>query len=488
MELFQAEGRQALGFGTGLDARSFAQAKLAQLITEPGLIVFPDGAVEIWKPSGVIEREDTGEMVVWGPPVAGARLDLLLEQEQDKALAALVSWIEARLLLDGLQARQQLNGQQAALWPCAVIVTDGSDKYPAGAVFFAPQTLAIRYVHARGAQARLSGGEWYVHPDLEGMDAAAFSAAAMLYRILAGAPPFPAEDELLLHQDIREGNFLPIRFAAPGLDDGIAGLIQSTLSQAEGKGGTANGAAVLGQFLELLRPAGRIIPAASCFRPLSSADILTLETEKEQFRKKNALTVNTKRFVIRNTTIILVCAGAALAIALIAGSAIRSRAALPTTTGMVPVQVIEAYYGAIGDLNHQLMDACVTRGAGKNDISMVINFFVLSRVRMSYEPHSPPLILPAQQWQDSGGGPVDIQIFGVTDLHIEQLGIVDDNEIRFRASYILWIPRQNDEYSAKGVEENYSPYPPQSRYYIDEIFLIRKKGNWRIAEIRRSEK
>nr|AGS52292.1 hypothetical protein [uncultured bacterium contig00061] len=77
--------------------------------------------------------------------------------------------------------------------------------------------------------ARFSGGEWYVHPDLEGTDAAAFTAAAMLYRVLAGTPPFPTEEELLLRQDMREGHFLPIRFAVPGLNPGLAALVQKAL-------------------------------------------------------------------------------------------------------------------------------------------------------------------------------------------------------------------------------------------------------------------
>ncbi|MCL2127256.1 MAG: hypothetical protein FWH38_03285, partial [Treponema sp.] len=108
--VFEADGQKVLGFDTGLDSRAFAQAKIAQFITEPGLIVHTggpngdNGSVETWRASGVMEAAaglpgGNPSMVVWGPAFEGDRLDLLIDDngQRDGALAAVCLWIKAVL-------------------------------------------------------------------------------------------------------------------------------------------------------------------------------------------------------------------------------------------------------------------------------------------------------------------------------------------------------------------------------------------------------
>jgi len=79
---FEVEGKTVLGFDTGLNAQAFAQAKLSQLITQTGLIVYPDGKTAIWKAEGVVEHgkagPSQGTMVVWGDDFSGERLDRII--------------------------------------------------------------------------------------------------------------------------------------------------------------------------------------------------------------------------------------------------------------------------------------------------------------------------------------------------------------------------------------------------------------------------
>jgi hypothetical protein len=499
MYRFEVEGKAALGFDTGLDSRSFAQAKLAQFLTEPGLVVHPNGTIETWKASGVVEygggAERPPSMVIWGPPFAGERLDLLVNDNarQGEALAAVAGWTAARLLL---------GEQRASLRPFAAFIADNAARDGAsvhGTVFFAPESLALRCMQAEGGEDRISGGEWYVHPDLAGTEAAAFTAVAMLYRALAGTPPFTALDEELLHQDIREGNFLPVRFAAPGLDERLAGLIQNALSPAgrvEASGGAAaansgpqTAASFLSRLLEILRPAGQNAPGvADLFRPLSGAERRSLEKEREQFLKRKNLAVKTRRFVIRNTALIAGSAAAILIGALSARSIVKGRADGPTTAGMDSARVIQGYYGAFGELDHPLMEACVMKGAGKNDIEMVVNLFVITRVRQAYETGGAPPLLSAPEWKEQGAGPVESQVFGVTGLKIERVsGSEDAGEIRYRAAYTLWLPRQDDEMAGAGPEAAEAGRLPRSVQYTDELTLVKHKGNWRIAEINRAQ-
>ena len=474
--IIETDGRRVLGFDTGLDSRAFAQAKLAQLITEPGLIVRPAeagaGRIELWKASGVLERSDSGgkpTMVVWGPLFEGGRLDLLLNEskEQDKVLAAICAWIQAMLALG--------EGTAVPPWPGAAIIAQedaaasAAVGAPSPAVFFAPPGLARRCI--------IAAAESCVHPGLDGMNGAAFTAAAMLYRLFAGTPPFSMTDESLLHQDMREGNFLPVRFAVPGLDPRLNALIQEALEPPHG-----NGERLLNEILALVRPDGQTVPAASLVQPLAEENRALLEKEKILFQKRKNASVRTRRFVMRNTAVLAGCFAALVAAVLITASIVQNRSRLPSTAGMEPAQVIESYYNAFGELDHQMMEACVTNGAGKDDINSVINLFVISKTRQAYENKFTPLIISARKWQQGAEMDTGTLVFGVTDLQITK----NKEEAQYRADYILWVSVQlSGDVETEAAETNLPrPYPR-----ADIITLVRKKDkhgfNWRIAGIQR---
>jgi hypothetical protein len=122
------------------------------------------------------------------------------------------------------------------------------------------------------------------------------------------------------------------------------------------------------------------------------------------------------------------------------------------------------------------MEACVTDGAGKGDIRVVVNLFVLGKTRQSYELRAAPIVISAHKWQQDGEGPTDIPLFGPADLRIEWLGgNENDDEMHYRVNYSFWIPAQDVDESQLSVSS------PRS----DLLTLIRKKGNWRISEIKR---
>ena len=478
--LFEHEGRGVLGFDTGLDARAFAQAKFAQFITEPGFIVRPD-SVEVWKASGVAETfagnaGESSTMVVWGPEAEGERLSLLIDDDtrKDEALAAICRWISAFHTLEANPSCQE----DIPLLPCAAII--GPDF-----VFFAPPSLA--------RLCAMAGSESYVNPayNRQGVaaqtvaaKAVAFTAAAMLYRVFAGKPPFYAADESdsglsTLHQDMRDGNFLPVRLAAPGLNADLAVLIQNALAP------TDNSIPSPGDFLAILQKDSQTVSVQQLTKPVSPTDLFIIEKEKSQYLKVKTASVKTKRFIARNTALLLGGLAALVAAVLIVASFSKSRSLLPTTEGMDPAQVIETYYNAIGDLDHQLMEACVTGGAGKGDINMVVNFYVISRVRQAYEYTAPPAIISAREWQERGSGPVDSGVLGVTGLQITvNSGQTAENRMQphYRADYTLWVPAQaGDDPDAEPSEYQ----GPRSYQRTDFITLIQKKGNWRISEITR---
>ena len=476
--LFDVDGQKALGFDTGMDSRAFARAKFAQFITEPGFIVSLEGStpsVNLWKAEGVIEDST---MVVWGPPFRGERLDILLHdnEKREEALAAIHRWIQAVLVLG---EKHHAPAGALPLWPCTALIGENQSSE----VFFAPMDISLNCLINKESN---KINNRYVHPDLNGMNAAAFIAAAMLYQVFVGSPAFPAEDEITLHEDMREGNFLPIRLAAPGLDDKLAVLIQKALGQnVKGGGVLPNGARLLEEFPRLLRTES--LP--SFFNRLSEADALSIEKEKTQYQKTKTAEVNTRRFVKRNSAVLLGSLAALVIAVLIVKSVINSRSEL-TTAGMEPVQVIETYYNSFGELDHMRMEACVVKGAGKDDISMVMNLYVVSKMRQAYEQNMRTSLISARDWLEMGGGQVNFQVFGVTDMQItvssEQLAV--SNEALYRVDYTLWVPGEGRNDSEPGQDAMTGVVeflPPESVRRTDFVTLVQKKGNWRISEIRR---
>ncbi|GHU02038.1 hypothetical protein FACS1894147_03070 [Spirochaetia bacterium] len=476
----EQEKKPVLGFDTGLDPHAFAQAKLASFITEQGAIVGPGGVCEHWSPVGVVERD--GSMVIFGPAFRGEPLDELLvdDTRRDDALEALRRWIAARPLLEE---------DVYPPWPAGAFITlSGDGAYEAGTIFFPPYRLVKRCLEAEGGEAWRYKAEQWTHPDLKGTQADTFAAAAMLYKIISGDVPFPQTDSDLLLQDIREGNFVPLRLAAPGVDEETAALVSAALAPVAkaqkdgGRPGLEKLAALLGGGKK----------AASWIRPLETAEREALKKERERFDKAKTMTVNTRRFVIRNTALISGIAIAVLIVGLVTQSIVKGNMDRPTTHGMAPVEVIDTYYNAITALDHQLMEACVLKKAGASDISMVTNFFVLSRVRQAYEMGSAGFITP-EMWMEAGSPPTLDTVFGVSDLAIQALGeSPDGGELRFRVSYRLFVPGSavSDD-PVDLTNDPIEPSMPQFVSYVDEIRLAlqkdpRRGDSWHIVELLRN--
>ncbi|MDR0721477.1 MAG: hypothetical protein LBF75_01610 [Treponema sp.] len=473
--LDEVRGMLVLEFDTGLDAQAFAQLKLAYLITESGYLVSPDGSWTPWKPIGV--REQQGTMCIWGPSFTGVRLDILMTDDtrKDQALDALRYWIRACLLLEEGQCLP-------APWPAGAIIA------LSGTILFPPEALLQYSIKATGQETWRNGVEGYVHPDLSGLGGTAFTAGAMLYRIFCGAPPFPNTNREILHKDIREGVFLPLRLGVPGLDDNLAVLITRALTLFREKQ-AAPAPLVLSALEDLLGPPGSAT-VASYLHEVDPAEQARLTLEKERFTKQHTMQVKAKRFIHRNITLLGGISIAVLSLVLMITSVISGRANRPTTQGMGPQEVVETYYQAMGTLDHLRMDACVIPKTGKDDIDMVTNFFVITRVRQAYE--AKPAILSAQEWINAGSPPTEATIFGVSDLRLEGIDQDErDGEVSFAVSYLLWLPgafRDTDdpgpqETGSETAEEAGLPWSISRR---DLIRLTQYQGAWRIAEIQRN--
>ncbi|MDR0785897.1 MAG: hypothetical protein LBE74_08495 [Treponema sp.] len=458
----EIENRPVLCFDTGLRERAFAQAGLSRLIMQEGLVVNRDGTVEKWKIEGVVERD--GYMVVWGRNFDGQSLDLVLERGTDTALSMVRFWRDAQFRLEQAIVFAK---NAVSVAPCGVICSNE-------ALLFLPEQLTARYVEAQGQT--INKIMRYVHPDLTGQSAVVWTLACMLYRIFCGNAAFPAADADALRQDMREGVFFPMRFVRPGIDERLDSLVQKTFQP------STQGFPSLEDF-SFLNDAD-FLSIDAFIHSLSEEEARSLAVESTKFSKKQERLMRIRRFFKRNRAVVFGVVGAVVVAAVVVVSVIQDRANLPNTKGMTPLQVVETYYTAMGNFDHIVMTGCVLKKAGKDDIDMATELFVLSKVRQAYEMGKPPSIISAETWLQDGGRPTTAVVFGTSNRKIQPLDTDPaDGEVSFKAEYKLWAPAFNPSSNDETVD---SPRVPGDQSRVDEITLVLRKKEWRIAEIKRS--
>ena len=463
---FELNGNEVTGFDTGLNPRDFARTKMAQSIPQPGYIIYPDGNADIWQSGGVTSlgsgKDET--IVFWGPIFPGEKLaELIKSDNKDEALDIFRFWLKARIVLEEkfTKAVNVTPGGSSG----ALIIHKKNDMFPFGTVFFPPADLFMSSI-TLDIEAET---EW-AHPDLEGAEEISFCSGSMLYRIFCASDAFSGTRMEEIHQNIREGVFLPPNLALPALDPEMSELIcrsigRKTRNELE-KRPTPN------EIKEFIGPpASRQL--SSWLRTLDTNEITKISAEKARYIKKNALTVKTRRFVTRNRIIIIASIAVIAFIGFVIRDLVKNRS-VNITKGMSPIEVAIAYYNAFGELDHALMENCVRGKAGKEDIDMVLNLFVISRVRQAYDIYSDSFI-PAQKWIDEGSPATDKIVFGITGL-VTSGFTMNEEKANLTAEYMLWTPNYN---------EGENSTIPESNVCIDELDFILYKGAWRISNIKR---
>ncbi|MCL2211714.1 MAG: hypothetical protein FWB95_07320 [Treponema sp.] len=460
-------------FDTGLEPRSFARTKMSQSLIEQGYVVNPDGSHEIWKASGV--NEINGCMTVFGPAVHGKRLDILLEEtealiqsakqtaQRQIALQAVVYWIKAKMFLG--ETRSVLN------LGASFICMEDTQTHPKGSVYFAPEHLSTRCLYLESARPDQSLHDKYNCPDLFGMDASAFCAGVMLYKILTGNQPYSG---LELYQDMREGIFMPVQPAAPELNEKLAELIQSALLlPVLKKRPSMSGTDILSNILEILiDKTNTAANIDSLYAAVPLDKTKQAEKESKNFLLKKNVVVKTRRFMASNKHLIIGCAIGLFFALFILFSTLQGVRQRPTTSGLSPDRVVTAYFDAFSSLDHFYMEACIN-GADKTDVNAAASFYAVFKQRQAYEGSGQPLIIQARAWKENGGALPAPNVFGVTDLVITYVGgNEEDGLVVYRADYLLWAPTEN-----------------HARNRSDVMTLkTDRKRHWRIIEILRTEK
>ncbi|TCW62634.1 hypothetical protein [Treponema sp. J25] len=351
-----------------------------------------------------------------------------------------------------------------------------------------------------------------------------------------------------IHQiraDIRDGLFEPIHLAVPGIDGDLAQWIEGALTHsaiARSPGGkkapntplrdikerlgTAPGptpspnggsereelpvkkalpgqerdrAPSLEALLEILEKSHHHEPAAF-IKPLTEKEQETLRKEKERYLRFQQQRIKGNRFLRRNRGLLIGGALSLVALALFIASFIRDQAQRPTTKGMSPAEVLTAYYTAFNTLDHERMSTCVEGKTGKEDITAVMNFYVISKVREAYEQKV--LVLPPEVWMERGKPQGEFHVFGISDFSIDELQ-VEGNEAVGRVSYRFWYPERREDSAPLEGGPSSSKEEPAGQFNLhstplpptrletswvrrqDRVFLTYLKDRWKITRIDR---
>jgi len=181
----------------------------------------------------------------------------------------------------------------------------------------------------------------------------------------------------------------------------------------------------------------------------------------------------------RNRTALIAAAAALAVVGIVGMSFVNTLSKRPTTEGLSPVEVVEAYYSAFSSLDQDMMSACVTGQAGKNDLNAAAYIFVTDRTREAYEGRS--FLYPASEYAAGGNPPLGARVFGITGLDLSPPQAGSSEEVTVHARYTLYTPFSSQEPDAAVQEET----PPQGEAWEDTLSLVKKKGRWRIAKITR---
>lgn len=475
IHICEVDGKQAVCFDTGLDARSFARTKMSQSLIEPGYIFYPNPTADSYKTWKAVSVNDiNGFMRVWGTPFFGERLDSILNKVDgvdlkytQAALEAIVYWIKAKLFLGDTRSVMNPSASFVSLAENKAAADSAKAEFQKGSVFFGPESLSLRCLLLEGMEV-----DSFNCPDLTGMEAAAFCAAAMLYKVLLNAHPYPGIASNI-YQDMREGVFIPPRLVSPGLDKKLSELINSALSlPVANKKTSKNGLDILNGFMEiLLGEKGEIAPVSALFHNVSKEEDGKAARERKRYITRQNIITKSKRFYLSNKPAVISVSIVAAFLIFVIVSIATSRNERMTTAGMSPETVVKEYYEAFSILNHTFMDTILMSGADRSDINTAVNLFAISRVRQTHEQKTGSAIISARLWKELGRELPAPDVFGVTDLTLTHLGGNEtDGVVVYRADYLLWFPHEDTSSSRS-----------------DEIILERaRNGNWRIAEIYRT--
>ncbi len=404
---------------TGLSSRQFANAKMGQYTTEPGIFVSiqnDEFTIEDFRftDTKTIAKSNSDEVVLTNDSIEGTTLLSLLENKSEntlKLLETLSSFIEWSFEND-------IDVPNCG--PEGTIITEKG-------ILFLPFELFERSILSQNKDtASLLYGCW-INNALSHVDSWRFTLSAYLYTVLSGEKPYLEIDREKRSADYYDSNFIPLHLLV-NTDSDVAKIINHNLSLTA-KAHTSikpqkqkTKTDVIAAKLRESSPKPEI---SSLSLPAKIHTITTekanesIQKEKAHFIEKKAKQLRKARFLRKNKTKIAVVALILVSVGFVAGSIIQSNLSKPTTEGMTEEQVVQTFYKAFNTLDNVTLDSCGKSSALKNYSNMIASLYVSSKMRETYEQTAP--FLPPAQWIGTDN-PTSLSVFGLTNVEIQNNG------------------------------------------------------------------
>ncbi|MBN1696844.1 MAG: hypothetical protein JW881_04965 [Spirochaetales bacterium] len=446
-------GKTFLGVPTGVRGSSFMLTKLSNMKHSPGMIVRGLQIID-WKFTGFTRVGE--ETFLYGPEEKGILLADLLDASPKDLLPLLEKLVGAFNLL-----KERTLPLFRIYLHSVVFLNDGG-------VLFLPPDIMKEITDIRNRREKIYLKTIVTHPDLRGEQSISFCTAVLLYHSLTGLFPFHAEEEEEIHNRMRNLDVTTPKAAVPSLRDDVAAMIGLALDRKSVRPPS------LDEWMESFEKWSK----EGFERQLSDEELKRVTEEVRMEKMRYTASYRRKIFWQKNFRMILGIGIVSLVAFVFLGSIVhniffRTRA----TNGMSPKEVVEAYYRSINNLDPLTLGDCVVGNAGKDNVEVVTNLYVITRQRLAYEKTS--FYISADEWDKKGRPelrPYTI-LHGVARLEISELH--GEPDPAFLASYERWHTESEDAGSpgsSAGIE--YFGMKVKERLY-----LRLNRGDWVIFNI-----
>ena len=432
-----------LGFPTGISTRRFSSADTVSIRNSEGIIIDVSGTTTSWPIEKFIEYE--GDMVAVGP---------WLENSRPFDMAPVDITMISRLL-------PAVRAIRAAGYPLKGLYSRAIRWLPDGGVLIYPPKLAAWVLELNPDNESSQTREQWVHPDLQGEAAWSFTLGVLAWRTLTDVDPFADETGEARRERIRRGALPPLDSLTPGVDEAAAALIRKALIGTEDEIPTLEDWEGL---IDLWRRQGIV-------SDLTDEEISERKTRAARRAGTIERELSTRRWFRKSGWKLFTAIAVTGTVLALVSSPIRKALETPVTAGMTPMQVAETYYGAIDAMNSAIMNDCLAKKTGKDDIRLIDTVYVTTKVRQGYEGLGDPP--RASDWIRDGKPelPAGVWPWGITDLELKEL-----TGGRIEARYQIWTP------PAGGSEGGINAW---SVSRIDILNFTEARKSWEISAISR---
>lgn len=520
--------KDCMELDSGLTEREFAHARLAQYMSEAGVLCIPEteNGTRCWRTQEFRFTETrldgkSKTVHICAPAFNGTSFISLLEtalnfnehtmpeakysKTDTKAEEPDIEDLKAQKKLcralcavcDALQYCLTGASNCAGHTAEAAINTDIVNCGPAGIVYgadgsvlFLPPSLCERSMLSKNERERAFLYGCWINKALGKTDGWNFSLASYAYTLLAGTIPFANTNDETRNEDYRDLAFVPLRFFVPVPEDGTNGTQNEITLNAVRRTIRAvdNNLAASVHTLKGKKGGAYAKTADTLHSSFLSADELQctfdavhaykndfpqafyerkekLQTKRAVFYTKQQKSVKHSRFLRKKSGILTVAALVILIAAFSAAGIGKAHKERPTTKGMNPTEVVHTFYTALHTLDTLTLDSCGKRGATKAYSNMAAALFVTGKMRQAYE--NIPSFLTPEQWLNVSN-PFRFWVFGLTQLFIEELDI-SPTEAHIKAQFF--------------IVTNSAPEQYQVTAYTDILTLTFFKNRWLITAI-----